>query len=330
MNLKTMRYIIEIADAGNISMAGRKLGVSQPTLSTFLTNLENQLGMDLFIREKKRLTLTPAGKIYTDAARKILQTEEQTRQTIYRLTHQTTDTITIGATPLRGSIAVAQIFPLFSKRFPHVKIQIQEAYTEELQRLVRTGAVNYALGSCYDTEIPDLDYIITSKEEVVLGVPAFHRLAPLAAGSSSDNLVTIDIRQFSDSPFVMMSRGTTVRTISDNILSKAGLIPTIVFETNNNLVLSYMIRHGAGIGFLPCSAMAPNAEDVVYFSLQPRYYLNLGAVFAKKRILSEAERYFVYLLIRQDMENPRYIPAHNGYARNILSEFSMEKNYYEK
>lgn len=320
MHLKTMGYIIEIAREGNLSRAGKNLGVSQPTLSAFLANLENQLGVNLFVRDKKHLTLTPAGKIYVDAAAKILQTEEQTRQTIFRLTQETTDTITIGASPLRGSIAVAQIFPQFSRHFPHIKIEIREAYTEDLRRLVRTGAVNYSFGSFCDTETPDLDYITISQEELILGVPAFHRLAPLAA-DSPDHLASLDIRQLSDSPFVMMSPGSIVRTMSDNILSRSGFLPTIVFETNNNLVLSNMIRHGAGVGFLPRSAMVYGANDVVYFSLRLRYYLNLGLLFAKKRLLSRAERYFAFLAIQQDMKDPRYIPAHNALARDILAEF---------
>ncbi len=320
MNLKTMRYVIEIANEGSLSQAGKKLGISQPTLSAFLAGLERQLGIDLFVRDKKRLTLTPAGKIYTDAARKILLTEEQTLQTIHRLTSATTDTITVGVTPLRGAVTVAQIFPRFNKRFPHVKIEIREAYTRELRELVRTGAVNYALSSCFDIENPDLDYIITSKEELILGVPSFHRLAPLASAVPG-SLASIDIRELADSPFVMMAPGTTVRTISDNILSKAGFVPTIVFETNNNLVLSNMIRHGAGVGFLPYSAMLPDADDVFYFSLRPRYYLNLGIAFSGKRSLSEAERYFAYLVLVKDRNDPRYTPAYNGHARTILSEF---------
>lgn len=324
MNTKHLLYIIAIAEEGNLSKAGRKLGISQPTLSTFLSNLEGELGVDLFLRDKKQLLLTPAGKIYMDAARQILLVKDQTYQTIRHLTHTPTETITVGATPLRGSIMIAQIFPRFSKRFPDVKLDIREAYMQELRSLVRQGTVTYSLGSCYDTEVPDLDYIIVSREEVVLGVPAFHQMASLAS-DSHERLASIRIEDFADSPFVLLSSGTTVRSISDNIFSKAGFTPTIVFETNNNLVLSNLICQGAGAGLLPRSSMVADDNRVVYFSLTPRYYINLAIIMAKNRALTEAERYFAYLVIKQDMANPIYVPATNAHARTILQEFDEKE-----
>lgn len=324
MNIKNMLYITAIAEEGSLSKAGRKLGISQPTLSIFLSNLETYLGVDLFLRDKKQLIPTPAGKIYLDAAKRIIMVKNQTYQTIHSLTHEPTQTITVGVTPLRGSIMVAQIFPQFSRRFPNVKLVIREAYMKELRKLALSGEVNYSLGSCYDAEVPDLDYVIISKEEVVLGIPAFHRLAPLASDSLRQ-LTTIDIKDFEDSPFVLLSPGTTVRAISDNIFSKAAFTPTIAFETNNNLVLSNMIRQGAGVGLLPRSSMVPDAADIVYFSLTPRYYLNLAIILAKNRVLTEAERYFAYLVIKRDTDNPMYVPSGNAYTRTILQEFDEKE-----
>lgn len=320
MNTKHLEYITTIAHEGSLSAAGRKLNVSQPTLSAYLADLERRLGTDLFLREKKRLIPTRAGRIYLDAATQILAVRDRTYQTIYRLSHEPTETIVIGATPLRGSIMVAKIFPQFSRRFPNVRIQIREAYMEELRSLVKTGQVNLSLGSCYDSQSSDFDHIIISREELVLGVPAFHRLAPLASGSL-DRLTAIDIRELFDSPFVLLAPGNTGRIISDNIFSTAGFTPTVVFETSNNLVVSNMIREGTGVGFLPRSAMVSDAKDIVYFSLTPRYYIQLSISAAKNRVLTEAERYFVYLVITEDQNNPQYIPACNAYARSILEEF---------
>ena len=62
MDVRTMEYITAIAEEGNLSGAGKKLGVSQPTLSVFLSRLETELGTDLFYREKKKLVMTPAGR----------------------------------------------------------------------------------------------------------------------------------------------------------------------------------------------------------------------------------------------------------------------------
>lgn len=320
MDTKSLLYITTIAEEGNLSGAARRLGVSQPTLSSFLSRLETVLGADLFIREKKRMVPTPAGKIYLDAAEQIFRVKDQTCQAIYRLTHDLTETITVGATPLRGSIMVARIFPQFSKAFPNVKIEIKESYMRDLKNLVKDNQVNFALGSCYDSEDPELDYIIIAKEEVVIGAPAFHQLAPKASSDPS-MLNSMNIQKFADSPFILLSPGTTIRAISDHIFSNAGFIPTVVFETNNNLVVSNMIRQGAGVGFLPRSAIAEEDQNIVYFSCRPRYYLNLSIMMSKNRKLSQAERCLVYLVIKQDSSNPLYRPAHNTAATDIFNEF---------
>ena len=86
MQIKNMSYIIALAEAGTLSAAGKQLGISQPTLSVFLSNLEQELGIDLFLRDKKKLIPTPAGRIYLEAARRILATQEQTLQSIRQLT----------------------------------------------------------------------------------------------------------------------------------------------------------------------------------------------------------------------------------------------------
>ena len=323
MNTKSFTYIKTIAEEGSLSQAGRKLGISQPTLSVFLSKLESELGVDLFLREKKTLLPTPAGKIYLDAAERILRVKNLTSQTIHRLCHETTETITIGATPLRGSIVLAQIFPKFNQRYPNVKLEIKEAYTQELNELSRNRKVNFSLVSCFDTETPELDYIVISREEVVIGVPSFHPLAAQAAAPGQP-LNFLSIGEIIDTPFVMMEQGTTIRSIADYVFAKENLKPTIAFETNNNLVLSNMIRQGAGAGFLPRSAMAADAQDVVYFSFRPRYYLNLAIAVSNVRDMSEAERYLAYLVIKKDSSDPRYASALNQYAKEIIREFEME------
>lgn len=325
MNMKQFLYIITIFKEGNLTNAARVLGISQPTLSVFLTNLEISLGTDLFIREKKRLIPTPAGKIFIDAASRILQVEEQTKRSVYQLTHEPAETITVGASPLRGSLMAAQIFPQFNKRFPDVKVEVRESIVAESHELIRKGLVNFSFGACIDGEMPLFDVILISKEELLLGVPSFHRLAPLAA-KSKQHFTSIDIRQFADSPFVLSSQGTTTRRICNNIFSNAGIRPTVVFESRNGAALANMIRQGAGAGILPRSSLIEDDKNIVYFSLSPKYYVSLGIILVRNKKLSLAERYLVYLAIRQDKSSPFYIPAMNEYARTIYNEFINEDN----
>ena len=320
MDIREMTYITVIAQVGSLSAAAKQLGVSQPTLSVFLSKLEDSLEPVLFYRENKQLVPTPAGRIYLSAAQKIISVRDQTYQTIHHLTHETTEEIVIGASPLRGSIMVAQIFPVFNKRFPDVKVRIAESYMQSLWNNLRERKVNFALASYQDSGDNQFDFINISREELVLGVPSFHPLAS-RAGNSREPLTSADIREFADTPFVRLAPGSTVRAMMDNIFSTAAIHPPIVFETNNLLVLTNMIRQGAGAGLLPRSSLVEDPERIVYFSPSPRYYLSLGIVVPKGRQLSEAERYLAYLVIKKDRDNPIYTPALNARARSLWEEF---------
>lgn len=327
MDVRSMDYILAIAEQGSLSTAAHKLGVSQPTLSIFLSRLETELGTDLFYREKKHLVPTPAGRIYLEAARRIVQVRDQTYQAIYQMTHEQRETITVGATPLRGSVLMAQVFPVFHRRFPEIRMQIREGYTGELRELVRRREVNLALGSCFDNECSTLDYAIFSKEEILIGLPSFHRLAPraLAEPGYPQKLASLPIAELADTPFVLLAKGNTLREISDALFAQAGIAPPVIFETNNNLVLVNMVRRGAGAGLIARSAMNAEADDIVYFSLQPRYYMNLTAFLPKARRLTLPERYLLYLFIRQDRNNPLYLPSLNTRAQIIWDEFESQE-----
>lgn len=323
MNVRSMEYLLAIEKTGSLSAAGRLLKVSQPTLTVFVQGLEQQLGAALFRREGRCLVPTAQGQVLLNAAREIVAVKEQTYQTIHRLTHRQSSRIVIGATPLRGSLMVAQVFPAFNRRFPDVELVIREGYTRDIKDWVQRGQVDCALSSYISGE-EGFEIIATMKEEIVAAVPGFHPMAAMAR-ERGDALPCVDIRCFADSPFVLMAEGNTARAVYDRIMEKEGLRPTEVFETNNLLVLCRMVGQGMGVALIPASSMQKNREDTVYFSIYPRYYMHLGMLLPPDRNeLSEAERYLAYLVIRGDMENPAYRRSLNVRAQQILNEFEGE------
>lgn len=320
MDIKEMLYISEIAKAGYLSSAAAALGISQPTLSVFLSRLEDSLGTVLFDRDRKRLVPTPAGRIYLDAAEKILRIHDQTYLSIHRLRHAEQKILHVGATPLRGASLFASIYPDFSKRYPEVRLELHEAYTRELLTLLKNDELDFAFGSCADLESPDYDYIPNWQEELVLAVPAFH---PFAArgGRAGDALPSIRADEIRDAAFVLLPKGTTIRTLADNYFQENQIYPAIVYESNNNLVVRNMIRQGAGIGFLPMSMVTPKETELRFFSLSPRAYIFLVQMHKKGHRLTEPERYISYLSRRLG-KKPSYLSFCNALTVEIDREFT--------
>ena len=327
MQIKNMSYIVALAECQTLSGAGKRLGISQPTLSVFLSDLEQELGMDLFIRDKKKLLLTPAGRIYLDAARRILATQEQTLQSIRQLDASAPVEIRIGVTPLRGSEIASKIFSCFSARYPQVRLRLMDGYMSHLRKMVLDGTCSFSLGTCFDTESPEFDYITLFREEVVIVVPSFHPLALRCTdthGDSTKRLPQAEPLELSDSPFILMTPGTSIRKISDYIFAQAGFTPTVVYESGNNTVVQNMVHGGSGVGFQPRSLTRLNDPDIAYLSLSPRVFLDLCIILKKGTVLTESERYFIYLMMLNDMDDPYYTPDFNEAARAIWNEFHTE------
>ena len=327
MQIKNMSYIIALAECQTLSGAGKRLEISQPTLSVFLSDLEQELGMDLFIRDKKKLLLTPAGRIYLDAARRILATQERTLQSIRQLGASAPVEIRIGVTPLRGSEIASKIFSRFSARYPQIRLRLMDGYMNHLRKMVLDGTCSFSLGTCFDTESPEFDYITLFREEVVIVVPSFHPLALRCTDTHGDptkRLPQAEPLELSDSPFILMTPGTSIRKISDYIFAQAGFTPTVVYESGNNTVVQNMVHGGSGVGFQPRSLARLNDPDIACLSLSPRVFLDLCIILKKGTVLTESERYFIYLIMLNDMDDPYYTPDFNEAARAIWNEFHTE------
>ena len=320
MNVKEFLYFQKIAEYENLSAASRALGVSQPTLSNYLSVLERNLGVELFHREKGRMLPTQAGRIYLNAANQILHVKNATYHSIYTLTHKSSETLTIGATPNRGAIKYANVYNLFSKRYPDITLDVRECYTQALKDSLIDGSIDCAFTACCQEHSADFDYCIISREEVVVALPSFY---PLAAQASRDPLAltSVSIQQLADIPYISYDPGCILREFSDKLFEVSGFHPVTVTSSSNNMVVLHMANQGNGFGFLPKNMVNMNLSGTAYFSLSPRQYLYLCIAYKKGHILSEAERYFAYLSICQDRTHPEYAPHYNQLARDIVAEF---------
>ncbi len=321
MNTRQLSYLVAIAENGSLSAASHQLGISQPALSKYLLELEDELGAELFLRYKKKLYPTTVGETCLDAARRIILVKDQTYQAIASLTEEQTytHTLTIGVTPLRGAVKVAHIFPAFRKRYPHTSIAFLEQYNAQLRQSVKNQTVNMALATAIDLEEPDLTVISANEEDLVLFVPSFHPLAPLAS-KDPDHLTAVDIRQFQDTPFLLGGDGSTIYKLAQGIFRQNHMNPTVVFRADNNLILKNMAESGAGVCLLPRSHMEPSSR-VVYFSLRPNYYTHLSVLVPRDKTLTEEERYLIALIFASEYGNPHYQYHPTPLAEEILKEF---------
>ena len=134
MNLKSLRYIITIAEEQNLTKASKRLFVSQSTLSLFLRKLEEELGLSLFERSKNKLTITPAGRLYAETARELLHMEEKLYEKLNL--NKKSQTLNIGISSLMVMSVFSQTISEFTRQFPNFTVNVTEGRAVALMELL--------------------------------------------------------------------------------------------------------------------------------------------------------------------------------------------------
>ena len=176
MNLRDLRYLIALADLRHFGRAAEACHVSQPTLSTQVRKLEEELGVALVERAPRQVMLTPAGRDIVERARRILADVEQMRETARRATDPEAGTVRLGIFPTLGPYLLPHVVPGLRARFPRLELLLVEEKTEVLLAMLRDGRLDAAvLALPVHEDWIEAEFLF--EEPFMLAVPATHPLA---------------------------------------------------------------------------------------------------------------------------------------------------------
>ncbi|MDP9794154.1 DNA-binding transcriptional LysR family regulator [Catenuloplanes nepalensis] len=141
VDLRLMRYVVAVADAGSFQAAADRLRMSQPPLSRQIRELERQIGVDLFSRRPTRLT--EAGRVFVEAARQVLADADQV---VERARRVGLGLVRVGYTVTTSFDEMPALFAAMRDQHPHVRIEAREAWDDELTAGLADGTLDAALG----------------------------------------------------------------------------------------------------------------------------------------------------------------------------------------
>ncbi len=294
MNVKTLQYVVTIADCGTISKAAEQLYISRSALNTYLLQLEQELGTPLFNRVQKRLVPTYAGELYVSAARKILNIQEQLYKEIGDIALQARGRINLGVNRSIGEKIIRETFPTFHEKYPGFSINLTAG--EHVEKDLVEGRLDWAIMG-YGTAVPsppELEHDILGTCEVVLALPASHPLSAMAAPPGQPHR-TLDLRLLREDAFILLSPGRNARRIADERFAAAGFTPNILMECNGGLIASQMVRRGLGPAILVETLFTPG-DGACCFSLDPPAYWTHTLSFRKGTVFSKAEQFLLGLV----------------------------------
>ena len=296
MDDRYLSYFMEIAKQKNISKAATYLFVTQSSLSQFLAKEEEELGVKLFIRDKKGLKLTQAGELYKDACEKMLETRAGLYHSLADLEQSKTGVTKVGITPQWGGIAFANIMPKFLKKYPLTSIKFIEETAHPLLEAISGNEIDLALVALdTDTSI-QYPKLKIQNEELLLAVPeSFANDKGILLCDDNNIFPTEKLNIFQDCPFILSRERTMIRDITDDMFRAAGFMPKVICEMNNHLASLEMTSNSLGISIIPrCYVM--KEYKIKYISIAPHWYWEISIVMRRGYELSQADQYMIQLL----------------------------------
>lgn len=289
MNTRYLIYLLTIAERKNMTKAAEELHVSQSSLSQYLSKLEQEVGTPLFVRLKGELRLTPAGRLYMDAARKILQIKDDLYEDLHVLSNSSR--ISVGVTSNFGLEMMAALVPAYKKEYPDINIEISETNVPTLTRLIQAEEIDcgiMALNSI--TPFAPEQVHVVRQEEVYFAVPVSHEYY------RNHPQGTINYKDFSNyfknEDFILGKQGSTLRYLADKLFSSVNIFPHIMCETNSISAIRSMVSTGEGVSFIGKSC-ATDRSKIAYYSLQPTLQRYNAFVCRKSWNIRKPEQVFI-------------------------------------
>jgi LysR family transcriptional activator of glutamate synthase operon len=289
MELRQIQYFIEVARREHVTRAAESLHVAQSAISKQISNLEQELKVQLFIRQGRNVKLTPIGRIFLQRVESAMSEIEKAVQEVSEYLDPETGEIRIGFPHSLAAVTLPSVVSAFRQEHPNVRFQLRQGTVHHLIEDLVQGEIDLALVSPVPTEHPDVDGHILFTEEMLAILPPNHSLA----GSTS-----IRLSQLKDEPFVLFRTGFTLRTIVMEACEKAGFTPKIAFEGEETDTIRGLVAAGLGVGLLPAIALtesAPINPAHVRIS-EPRVTRTVGFVTSRTRKMTPAERVFQHFL----------------------------------
>ena len=279
MELRQLRYFVEIAEQASFTRAAETLSIAQPALTAQIHKLEAELGAALFIRNKRGITLTEVGRATLAAARTTLHAADATK----RAAQSAADLD--GA---RANLAYSRTFPIaqlsrivrgFRRERPNVVLDLREMWSNEQVDAVADGAVDVGFRQLFDHQRAELAErgivaVKTGEESISLAVPNSHPLATRR---------TVSLPELAHENFIMPGAnfGESIRDVVLDAMQRAGFVPNVVQETADVRLSLGLTSAELGVTLVLAWNRSVRVRNIHYLTITPALSLSFGVMYRR-------------------------------------------------
>ena len=246
MELRQLRYFVEVAQREHISEAADHLHVAQSAISRQIANLEDELGTPLFERIGRNVKLTPIGKIFLEHAIVALKAIDFAAKQVEEYLDPAKGTIKIGFPTSLASYVLPSVISAFKKEYPDVSFHLRQGSYKYLIDAVKNRELNLAFLGPLPQKDDEINTTLLFSESIHALLPSNH---PLAKQQS------INLSDLRNEKFVSFPEGYVLHKVALDACKSVGFTPNITSEGEDMDALKGLVAAGIGVTLLPDSSL---------------------------------------------------------------------------
>ena len=272
MDLRLLEYFVAVAELEHVGKAAERLHISQSPLSRQIRQLEEQLHLELFVRERQRIRLTESGRWLLDRAHGLLAHFEKIRNEAEQRSRGLLGTLSIAFTSsAMWSGLLPNLFRRFQTSFPGATVYLQNMRSVQQIEAVRSGRSDIGFVSAAPSASGELELTCVSEESSQLVLPAAHAL------SRKRRIGPPDLEGIR---WILLSESHSPQQQDRfyTVCGRAGFMPQVVQRVTEPITLLALVESGLGVGLIRGSARnyAPRSltfKTLPWFSIKSRTYM---------------------------------------------------------
>ena len=290
MEIRQLRYAVGVAKRLSFTQAAEALAVAQPALSQQIAALERELGVRLFDRTNRRVSVTDAGRAFVARAERVLAELDAAAEEMTAYAGGLRGRVVVGTYQSFAEYMLPKLLGRFHGEHPGIEIALREGMADDLLAGLVDGSIDVFIGHLHETRFAGDPALVDEplyEDELVLAVGGAHRLA-------SKRSVRID--EVRDEPFVIFRPGSSITNRLMSLARDAGFKPRVAFESVDSLTVRALVAEGLGVALFPRLLGNTPGPNVALLSLEPQPVIRrMSLVMRRAPYGASAERFIAFL-----------------------------------
>lgn len=280
--MRQLEYFEAVSRLQSFTRAAEELHVAQPSITSAIQKLEEEIGVQLFDRSQKKIVTTTEGAAFRSRIEKILQDIRSAVSEMDDFRKLNRGTIKCAVPPMIGAYLFPDIFTQFKLAYPNLDLMVHEEGSLAARTLLEKEELDLGLIILPDSSTV-LNTLPVTREQIMLCVASDHRLSRAKSVSFS---------QLQTESFILLKEQFIHRRLVLKECARHGFTPNVIFSSNQIETIKGMVAGNIGISFL-MNMVIRNHSGLVGVSLADPIFISIGLAWKKGKCLSQAAQAFI-------------------------------------